>query len=259
MALYSAMFSQYGISVAQVLVNKSDFYNEYTRQNLQATLNELLDLNIVPILNTNDAVAPPPEKDLDIHGIISIKDNDSLAARLAVLIKSDLLLIMSDVNGLYNNPPNQVGSHLLHTFNPNQKTIVNFGDKSNVGTGGMQSKIEAASWALEKNCSVVICNGEQENAISDILSGKKIGTFFTNYEKCDNSSHSTELQAVKAREGGRQLQKLTSLERSLIIEDYGKRLKDNMKLILDTNAIDLKLAKENSKNQTISCCWTRNT
>ncbi len=148
-------------------------------------------------MNTNDAVAPPPEKDLDIQGIISIKDNDSLAARIAVLIESDMLLIMSDVNGLYNNPPGEPDSHILHTYNPNKKNVVNFGDKSNVGTGGMQSKIEAASWALKNNCSVVICNGEQENAIADTLSGKRIGTFFTNYEHCDSNSITTELQAIK--------------------------------------------------------------
>ena len=105
MALYGAMFSQYGIKTGQVLVNKLDFYNEYTRENLQATLKELLDLNIIPILNTNDAIASYTDKkgkELDVKGVISINDNDSLAARLAALIQSDLLLIMSDVNGLYD-------------------------------------------------------------------------------------------------------------------------------------------------------------
>ena len=135
MALYGAMFSQYGIKTGQVLVNKLDFYNEYTRENLQATLNELLELNIIPILNTNDAIASKPGKDLDIKGVISINDNDSLAARLAVLVESDLLLIMSDVNGLYDKPPTESDSHLLHTFNPNVHGAIEFGEKSNVGTG----------------------------------------------------------------------------------------------------------------------------
>jgi delta-1-pyrroline-5-carboxylate synthetase len=126
MALYGAMFSQYGIKTAQVLVNKLDFYNEYTRENLQSTLNSLIDLNIVPILNTNDAIASKPgAADLDIKGVISINDNDSLAARLAVLIESDLLLIMSDVNGLYNKPPTETDSHLINTFNPNHPTVNN--------------------------------------------------------------------------------------------------------------------------------------
>jgi delta-1-pyrroline-5-carboxylate synthetase len=181
MALYSAMFSQYGVNTAQVLVTKADFYNEFTRQNLTSTLNELLELNIVPILNTNDAIAAPPEKNVDLKGVISIKDNDSLAARVADLIQSDLLLIMSDVDGLYNMPPTETGSRLLAAFNPRaDATSVAFGDKkSKVGTGGMSSKVQAATWALEKNCSVVICNGQRENAITEIIKGKNIGTFFS--------------------------------------------------------------------------------
>lgn len=138
MALYGAMFSQYGIKTGQVLVNKVDFYNEYTRENLQATLNELLELNIVPILNTNDAIASKPGKDLEVKGMITINDNDSLAARLAVLVESDLLILMSDVSGVYDKPPNETDSHLMHTFNPKQKQgEILFGEKSNVGTGNM--------------------------------------------------------------------------------------------------------------------------
>ena len=189
MALYGAMFQQYGVSTAQVLVTKSDFENEYTRENLKSTLNELLDLNIVPILNTNDAVAPPPQENLDIHGVISIKDNDSLAARLAGLIHSDLLILMSDVDGLYNSPPTNENSRLLHTFCPKTDcSQINFGEKSKVGTGGMQSKVQAATWALNNKCSVVICNGKQENAIMDIIKGKTIGTYFTSIESTSGNN-----------------------------------------------------------------------
>lgn len=246
MALYGAMFSQYGIKTGQVLVNKLDFYNEYTRENLQSTLNELLDLNIVPILNTNDAIASKPGKDLDIKGVISINDNDSLAARLAVLVESDLLIIMSDVNGLYNKPPTESDSHLLHTFNPKLNDLIEFGDKSDVGTGGMESKIAASSWALQHDCSVVICNGQQENAITNTINGKQIGTFFSYDENAHVSSMTKELMASKARVGGRLLEKLLPEERSLIIEDYAKRLKSNVKQIMEANSLDIKLAKENN-------------
>ena len=183
--------------MAQVLVNKSDFANTLTLQYLKSTLNELLELNIVPILNTNDAMSPPTEGQLETHGIISVNDNDSLAAQLARLIKSDLLVIMSNVNGLYNNPHNQAGAHLLHTFKPSLKINVQYGEKSDAGIGGMESKIEAASWALERKCSVVICNGQRENAIVEILNGKRIGTFFTDSDSCDNNPDSMKLQAVK--------------------------------------------------------------
>lgn len=246
MALYGAMFSQYGIKTGQVLVNKLDFYNEYTRENLQATLNELLELNIIPILNTNDAIASKPGKDLDIKGVISINDNDSLAARLAVLVDSDLLLIMSDVNGLYNKPPTETDSQILHSFNPKINGTIQFGEKSNVGTGGMESKIAAASWALEHDCSVVICNGQQENAITDTINGKQIGTFFSYDENAHLNSMTNESLAKKAREGGRLLQQLQPNERSAIIEDYAERLKKNTAKIMEANAMDIKLAKENN-------------
>ena len=246
MSLYSAMFSQYGIHTAQVLVNKADFYNEYTRRNLKSTLKELLNLNIVPILNTNDAIAPQPEKNIDIQGVISIKDNDSLAARLAVLIEADFLLIMSDVNGLYSSPPGTPNSHLLNTFNPNLNNKITYGAISNVGTGGMQSKIEAATWALKNDCSVVICNGELKQGIIDTIDGKKVGTFFTNDTNTEDVTKTTEEIAIKAREAGRKLQQLTSDERSDIIRDFAGSLTANLSKILSANELDIKLAKENS-------------
>jgi delta-1-pyrroline-5-carboxylate synthetase len=160
---------------------------------------------IVPILNTNDAIAPPPERSVDIEGVMSIKDNDSLAARLAVLIDSELLVIMSDVNGLYNKPPSEEGSRLLHTFNPNgsgkSAQSVSFGEKSKVGTGGMKSKVQSATWALENNCSVVICNGQRENAIVDIIDGKRVGTFFTLSSEMSEANGAAAKAEAQAKQG----------------------------------------------------------
>jgi delta-1-pyrroline-5-carboxylate synthetase len=184
MSLYDAMFAQYGVKIAQVLVTKPDFYNEETRRNLFSTLSELISLNIVPIINTNDAVSPPPQVDEPIGGKagkkgISIKDNDSLAAMLAAEVQSDLLILMSDVDGIYNKPPWEEGARFLHTFTSDLRHTIEFGQKSKVGTGGMDSKVNAATWALDRGVSVVICNGMQEKAIKTILSGRKVGTFFT--------------------------------------------------------------------------------
>lgn len=180
MSLYDAMFAQYGVKLAQVLVTKPDFYNEETRKNLFSTLTELLSLNIVPIINTNDAVSPPLSVDEEITGRgIPIKDNDSLAAMLAAEIQADLLILMSDVDGIYNLPPWQDGAKMLHTFSMDLRDTIKFGQKSKVGTGGMDAKVNAALWALDRGVSVVICNGTQEKAVKNILSGRKIGTFFT--------------------------------------------------------------------------------
>lgn len=255
MALYSAMFSQYGIATAQVLVTKSDFYNEYTRQNLQAALDELLALNIVPILNTNDAIVAPPVKAVDPKGVISIKDNDSLAARLAVMIHSDLLVIMSDVDGLYNKPPSERDSILLHSFNPKseqQNGALNFGNNqtnivSKVGTGGMSAKVKAATWALDNNCGVVICNGQQDNAIARVVAGEKIGTHFSCLENAreGNDAPINEELASRAREGGRQLQTLSTEKRSEIITTYADKLLENASAIEEANKKDMDAARRN--------------
>lgn len=184
MSLYDAMFAQYGVKIAQVLVTKPDFYNEETRKNLFSTLSELISLNIVPIINTNDAVSPPPDiDDEDAGGSgrrgISIKDNDSLAAMLAAEIQADLLVLMTDVDGIYNLPPWQDGAKMLHTFSSDHRSTIKFGEKSKVGTGGMSSKVNAALWAMDRGVAVVICKGTQEKAIKSIITGRKIGTFFT--------------------------------------------------------------------------------
>lgn len=181
MSLYDAMFSQYGIKIAQVLVTKPDFNNEQTRNNLYSTLSELISLNIIPIINTNDAVEPPPVGDPEkiAKKGLSLKDNDSLAALLATEVNADLLILMSDVDGIYTKPPWEEGAQFIHTFTTNHRNTIKFGKKSKVGTGGMDSKVRAATFAIDRGVSVVICNGMLEHAIERILSGRKVGTLFT--------------------------------------------------------------------------------
>uniref|UniRef100_A0A1A9UJJ7 AA_kinase domain-containing protein n=1 Tax=Glossina austeni TaxID=7395 RepID=A0A1A9UJJ7_GLOAU len=140
MSLYDAMFAQYGVKIAQVLVTKPDFYNEETRTNLFATLSELISLNIVPIINTNDAVSPPMFlKDDDIppgtKKGIPIKDNDSLSAMLSAEVQADLLILMSDVDGIYNKPPWEDGAKLMHTYTTNDSRSIQFGQKSKIFQG----------------------------------------------------------------------------------------------------------------------------
>ena len=147
--------------------------------------------HVVPILNTNDAIVYPQPVHDDFE--INIADNDCLAAKLASMLHTDLVIMMSDVKGVYNRAPSQSGAYLLSKLNPFRDLgSVNFGDKSNLGTGGMQSKIGSAAYALRHDSSVVICSGKQPNAIVDILAGKKVGTLLTN----EISSLTTEHTAI---------------------------------------------------------------
>jgi len=179
MSLYEAMFAQYGVKVAQILITKPDFYSDETRRNLISTINELLALNIFPIINTNDAVSPPPELEEAAAKNLDIRDNDSLAARLAVEIDSDLMILMTNVDGIYSKPPGTEGAKLIDTCNEAVMEEIEFGTKSSVGTGGMESKVKAANYALDSGTGTVICNGLTTGAIKGIINGRKIGTFFT--------------------------------------------------------------------------------
>ncbi|GAB6026238.1 hypothetical protein CHUAL_012447 [Chamberlinius hualienensis] len=240
MALYDAMFSQYGVKIAQVLVTKADFCNEDVRKQLLSTLADLLYLKIVPIINTNDAVAPPHQYDgEDAPGLLKLQDNDCLAAQLAAEIKSDSLILMSDVDGIYTGPPSLDSSKLIHTYSPGIAQIV-FGNKSKVGLGGMESKVNSATWALERGVSVVICNGMEDKAITNIIRGKRVGTFFT---ESSNNEPSIETVAIKARDGSRALQLMTPEKRAEIISHLADLLDSRRDLIARANAKDLEQAK----------------
>ncbi|XP_049916472.1 delta-1-pyrroline-5-carboxylate synthase isoform X1 [Epinephelus moara] len=245
MALYEAMFTQYSTCTAQVLVTNLDFHDDQKRQNLNSTLQELLRMNIVPIINTNDAVVPPPEPNSDLQGVnvISIKDNDSLAARLAVEMKADLLIALSDVEGLYNSPPGTDDAKLIDIFYPGDQQSITYGTKSRVGIGGMEAKVKAALWALQGGTSVVIANGTHPkvtgHVITDIVEGKKVGTFFSEIKPAGPTvEHQTEM----ARTSGRTLASLHPDQRSEIICHLAELLTEKKEEILAANKMDMDLA-----------------
>ncbi|KAK4882007.1 hypothetical protein RN001_005326 [Aquatica leii] len=242
MSLYDAMFAQYGVKIAQVLVTKPDFYNDKTRRNLFSTLSELISLNIVPIINTNDAVEPPPQPDDPSDGKVgkrglSLKDNDSLAAMLAAEVQADLLILMSDVDGIYTKPPWEEGARFIHTFTTDLRNTIIYGSKSKVGTGGMDSKVNAATWAIDRGVTVVICNGMLEKAIETILSGRKVGTFFT--DSSLSGAPSADVMAENARKGGRRLQTLSPEDRSNCVQMLADLLITRQYEILEANAKDM--------------------
>ncbi|XP_003741149.2 probable delta-1-pyrroline-5-carboxylate synthase [Galendromus occidentalis] len=243
MALYDAMFNQFGVKIAQVLVTKPDFYNPESRSWLRQTLLELISLNILPIINTNDAVSSPTsqfEACVDGSQIQLISDNDALAAHLAAEAGADLMIMMSNVDGVYTLPPGQDGSSLLHTFSPSTRDRIVIGEKSNVGLGGMDSKIGAATWAVDRGVSAVICNGFKDGAITRIVKGEKVGTFFTQHE---TSSTSLENLSISAKNGSRALESLSGSERGAILRKLADLLLEKSDMLLEANAKDLQAAE----------------
>ncbi|KAG7230085.1 hypothetical protein INR49_009805 [Caranx melampygus] len=238
MALYEAMFTQYSICTAQILVTNLDFHDEQKRRNLNSTLHELLRMNIVPIINTNDAVVPPL-----FPTVISIKDNDSLAARLAVEMKADLLIALSDVQGLYDSPPGTDDAKLIDIFYPGDQQSITYGTKSRVGIGGMEAKVKAALWALQGGTSVVIANGTDPkvtgHVITDIVEGKKVGTFFSEVKP---AGPTVEQQTEMARHAGRTLASLLPEQRGEIICCLSELLTEKKDEILSANKRDMELA-----------------
>uniref|UniRef100_A0AAX7SY98 Delta-1-pyrroline-5-carboxylate synthase n=1 Tax=Astatotilapia calliptera TaxID=8154 RepID=A0AAX7SY98_ASTCA len=243
MALYEAMFTQYSICTAQILVTNLDFHDEQKRRNLNSTLHELLRMNIVPIINTNDAVVPPPVPNSDLQGVISIKDNDSLAARLAVEMKVDLLIALSDVQGLYDSPPGTDDAKLIDIFYPGDQQSITYGTKSRVGIGGMEAKVKAALWALQGGTSVIIANGTDPkvtgHVITDIVEGKKVGTFFSEVKP---AGPTVEQQTEMARHAGRTLASLLPEQRGEIICCLAELLTEKKEEILNANRKDMELA-----------------
>ncbi|XP_068404363.1 delta-1-pyrroline-5-carboxylate synthase isoform X3 [Eschrichtius robustus] len=232
--------------VEQILVTNLDFHDEQKRRNLNGTLHELLRMNIVPIVNTNDAVVPPAEPNSDLQGVnvISVKDNDSLAARLAVEMKTDLLIVLSDVEGLFDSPPGSDDAKLIDIFYPGDQQSVTFGTKSRVGMGGMEAKVKAALWALQGGTSVVIANGTHPkvsgHVITDIVEGKKVGTFFSEVKP---AGPTVEQQGEMARSGGRLLATLEPEQRAEIIHHLADLLTDQRDEILLANKKDLEEAE----------------
>merc|ERR1719370_2339406 len=238
MALYEAMFRNYGLIVGQVLVTKQDFINDDTRGQLFNTLREMLALNIIPIINTNDAVSPPPAE-TTAPGVLNITDNDSLASRVAVDVGADLAILMSDVDGIYDRPPKQDGANFLPYFNPLSINNIEFGEKSDLGTGGMESKVQSACYALNHGCTVVICNGMRYNTIRNIVSGQNIGTMFSFLE---TQGTNVESLAREARSGSRRMVSLNSAQRADMIRHLANSLLSNEREILAANKVDLDIA-----------------
>ena len=174
---YQSMFKKYGIKVAQILLSYENFLNKKTYYNLQNSLNKLLDLGVVPIINENDPVS------IDEIGP-SFGDNDILSALIASKIKADLLVILTNVDGLFNKNPSSKNAILIKEVKNIDKNIESIGGKPNgLGLGGMKTKIKAAKMATRAGVTVVIANGRKDNVLNKIINNEEVGTIFYSKNK----------------------------------------------------------------------------
>ena len=172
MYLYDKFFSEYNQVIAQILLTKNSFSDKEKYQNVYNTFDALFDAGAIPIVNENDTVATDELK---------FGDNDTLGATVAKLTNADLLIILTDTNGLYDSDPNKnKNAKLLSEVSKITPDIEKMagGVVSNVGTGGMTTKISAAKIATNAGITTVVTNGKNPKDIYKIIEGKNVGTTF---------------------------------------------------------------------------------
>jgi glutamate 5-kinase len=172
MYAYDKLFSEYNHTVAQILVTGLDLEDPTRYHNIKNTMNRLLELNVLPIINENDTVNTDE---------ISVGDNDTLGAIVAVSMSADMLVLLSDIDGLYTADPHKdAGAKLIDTITEITPEIEALGGKSRsgLGTGGMATKLSAAKKCIACGTDVVIANGSAPSVLYDIVDGKNVGTRF---------------------------------------------------------------------------------
>lgn len=172
MYVYDKLFSEYNHTVAQILMTGVDFSHIDRYDNFRNTLDRLLELDVLPVINENDTIATSE---------IKVGDNDTLSAMTAVGASADLLILLSDIDGLYTaDPKSDKNATLIDTVEEIDEKIISLagGSGSSLGTGGMVTKIHAAQLCCEKGIDMVIANGSDPDVLYDIVDGKNIGTRF---------------------------------------------------------------------------------
>ena len=172
MYIYDKEFTSHNHTVAQILLTAPDLECEDRHNKFRATMSRLIELGAIPIINENDTVATEE---------IEFGDNDTLAARVASSIGADLLVLLSDIDGLYTADPHKCADakliHKVEALTPEIMALA--GDAgSALGTGGMKTKLHAAEFCYDANCEMVILNGAEPNLLYDLFEGKEVGTRF---------------------------------------------------------------------------------
>jgi glutamate 5-kinase len=171
MSTYDRYFAKYEHTIAQLLLTHEDFFNRQRYLNLKNTLITLLKSDVIPIINENDTVAVDE---------IKLGDNDNLSALVASNLDADLLVILTDIDGLFTYDPKRSKKaefiSIVEELTPEIERIASAGGKT--GVGGMKTKIQAAKVTMKAGIPMVIANGSEENILSRIIAGERIGTIF---------------------------------------------------------------------------------
>lgn len=174
MYIYDKLFTEYNHTVAQLLITAPDIEEGGVRkQNFHNTLARLLELGALPVINENDTISTEE---------FGIGDNDTLSAIVAVTIQADLLILLSDIDGLFDGDPRKnPDAKLIDTVEKIDEHIISLGgvSGSNLGTGGMATKLRAAQMATAAGCEMVIANGQSPEVLYDVAAGKRVGTRFS--------------------------------------------------------------------------------
>ncbi len=180
MMTYQKLFSEYNQITAQVLMTKNTIVDNLNRHNAANTFDELLKLGVIPVVNENDTVSTYE---------IEFGDNDTLSAVVAALVGADLLILLSDIDGLYTDDPHKnPDAKFIEVVENVNDDLMNYGKSStgsNVGTGGMNTKLIAAKIATKAGCDMIICNSKDIGILHGLMEGKNLGTLFIS-NKDDN-------------------------------------------------------------------------
>ena len=178
MHIYDKLFSEYNCTVAQILLTGEDVEDPVRAEHLKNTFTSLLELGVLPVVNENDSVSSA-EIETGHHKVLG--DNDTLSAIVAELCGADLLVLLSDIDGLYDRDPKKdPGARLLHRVTELTPEILEMAGGAGTwrGTGGMATKLSAARIAMEAGCDMVIANGARMEDLYGIVEGQEIGTRF---------------------------------------------------------------------------------
>lgn len=175
MMVYERLFAEYNHVPAQILMTKNTIRDEVARTNASNTFSKLLELGVIPVVNENDTV--------NVHEVEdTIGDNDFLASIVTALVDADLLILLSDIDGLYTDDPRESENaelvHVVEKVDDHFKNMAKDSTGSSIGTGGMSAKLHAATVATNSGAHMIIANGKDVSVIHKIMEGRDFGTLF---------------------------------------------------------------------------------